>query len=83
MNVIRFKWEVWMTPRFSGAGREGGRIMVLELTGAEKEMLKRALESFEGELRNEIVRTDDHELKAILHDDESVIKKILEKVSLS
>ncbi len=57
--------------------------MVFELTETEKNILKRALESFEGELRNEIVRTDDRELKAILHNDESVIKKILEKVSLS
>ena len=57
--------------------------MVFELTETEKTILKRALESFEGELRNEIVRTDDRELKAILHNDESVIKKILEKVSLS
>jgi len=56
---------------------------VLEMNEAEKEMLKRALESFEGELRNEIVRTDDRELKAILHEDETVIKKILEKVSFS
>jgi len=58
-------------------------MVVLEMNEAEKEMLKRALESFEGELRNEIVRTDDRELKALLHDDETVIKKILEKVSFS
>ena len=57
--------------------------MVFELTDIEKNMLKRALESFEGELRNEIVRTDDRELKEILHNDESVIRKILEKVSTS
>jgi len=67
-----------------GTGREeGGSMVVLEMNEAEKEMLKRALESFEGELRNEIVRTDDRELKALLHDDETVIKKILEKVSFS
>jgi hypothetical protein len=62
---------------------EGGRMMVFELTETEKNILKRALESFEGELKNEIGRTDDRELKAILHNDETVIKKILEKVSLS
>ena len=58
-------------------------MVVLEMNEAEKEMLKRALESFEGELRNEIVRTDDRELKALLHEDEDVVKKILEKVSYS
>ncbi|MBI4848830.1 MAG: hypothetical protein HY808_09690 [Nitrospirae bacterium] len=57
--------------------------MVFELTDIEKEMLKRALESFEEEVRYERVRTDDRELKAILHNDEDIIKKILEKVSLS
>ncbi|MBI5740672.1 MAG: hypothetical protein HZA16_08115 [Nitrospirae bacterium] len=58
-------------------------MVVLEMNEAEKEMLKRALESFEGELRNEIVRTDDRELKKLLHEDEDVIKKILDKVSFS
>lgn len=57
--------------------------MVFELTDIEKEMLKRALESFEEEVRYERVRTDDSELRAILHSDEDIIKKILEKVSMS
>ncbi|MEW6599806.1 MAG: hypothetical protein AB1499_02440 [Nitrospirota bacterium] len=57
--------------------------MVFELTEIEKDVLKRALESFEGELRNEIVKTDDRELKVVLHNDEIVIKKILERVSVS
>ncbi len=56
-------------------------MMVLELDDREKEIVKRALESFEKELRGEIVKTDKREWKAALHDDEAVIKKILEKVS--
>ncbi len=57
--------------------------MVLELDDKEKEILKRALESFEEELRGEIVKTDKRKWKAALHDDEIIIKKILERVSLS
>ena len=54
---------------------------VLELDEKERELLKRALETFEGELKDVIVRTDKRELRVALHEDEAVIKKILEKVS--
>jgi hypothetical protein len=54
---------------------------VLKLTDNEREILKRALESFEDDLRSEIVRTDKREWKTALHNEEAVVKKILEKVS--
>ncbi len=54
---------------------------VLKLTDDERVILKRALESFEGELRDEIVRTEKREWKTALHNEEVVVKKILEKVS--
>ncbi len=55
---------------------------VLKLNDDERIILRRALESFEGELRDEIVRTEKREWKKALHDEEAVLKKILEKVSL-
>lgn len=59
-----------------------GKAMVLELDEKEKDILRRALETFEGEIRDEIVRTDNRDWKAALHDEEAVIKRILEKVSM-
>ncbi len=59
-----------------------GRAMVLELDEKEKDILRRALETFEGEIRDEIVRTDNRDWKAALHDEEAMIKRILEKVSM-
>lgn len=58
-------------------------IMVLELDKREKEVLKRALETFEDELRDEIVKTDNRQWRSALHDEETIVKKILEKVSMS
>ncbi len=55
--------------------------MVLELDEKEKEILKRALEIFDEELRGEIVKTDKREWRSALHDEEVVVKKILEKVA--
>ncbi len=54
--------------------------MFLELDEREKEILKRALESFDEELKSEIVRTDKRDWKIALHGDEVVVKKILERV---
>jgi hypothetical protein len=55
--------------------------MVLELNDKEQEILKRALDSFEGELRTEIGKTDKRDFKEALLDDEVVIKKIIEKIT--
>ncbi len=54
--------------------------MVLELDEKEKEMVKQALESFENELRDLIVRTDKKAARAGLHEDEAVARKVLEKL---
>ncbi len=54
--------------------------MFLELNDIEKEILKRALESFDEELKTVIVRTDRRDVKMALHGEEVVVKKILERV---
>jgi len=54
--------------------------MFLELNDIEKEILKRALESFDNELKEVIVRTDRRDVKMALHGEEDIVRKILEKV---
>jgi hypothetical protein len=55
--------------------------MVLELNEKEKEVLKQVLESYEKDLRGEIGKTDDRELRAILHGEDEVLREVLRKVA--
>jgi hypothetical protein len=61
--------------------RKGGKTMNLELSDKEKETLKHALEVYLSNLREEIVKTEAHTWKRDLHQEEEMIKKILEKIS--
>jgi hypothetical protein len=56
-------------------------VMILELDAKEKEVLKQVLESFETELRGEIVKTDVKQFRDTLHVEEEVIKDLLKKVA--
>jgi hypothetical protein len=55
--------------------------MVLELNDKETEELKLVLESYEKELRGEILKTDDRELRSVLHGEENVVMELLKKVA--
>ena len=55
--------------------------MVLELNEKEQEIVKRALNTFEDELRTVIVKTDRHEQKMDLLADEALLKKVIEKIT--
>ena len=55
--------------------------MILELDTKEKEVLKQVLESFETELRGEIVKTDVKQFRDTLHVEEEVVKDLLKKVA--
>ncbi len=55
--------------------------MVLELNEKEEEILKRALNTFEEELRTVIVKTDRHEQKVGLLADEVILKKMIDKIT--
>jgi hypothetical protein len=55
--------------------------MVLELNDKEKEALKLVLESYEKDLKGEIGKTDDRELKAILRGEDDVLTGLLKKVA--
>ena len=55
--------------------------MVLELNDKEKTTLKVVLESYEKDLKGEIGKTDDRDLKAILHEEDDVLKGLLKKVA--
>ena len=55
--------------------------MKLELSEKELEVLKHALGVYLSDLREEIVKTEAHTWKRDLHQEEEVIKKIIEKLS--
>ena len=55
--------------------------MNLELTDEGRVILKSALESYLGELRAEIVKTEKVDFKAPLKREEEVIKETIEKLS--
>jgi hypothetical protein len=55
--------------------------MVLELNDKEKTTLKVVLESYEKDLKGEIGKTDDRELKAVLHEEDDVLRGLLKKVA--
>ncbi|MBF0506447.1 MAG: hypothetical protein HQL09_06400 [Nitrospirae bacterium] len=53
--------------------------MAIEVSATEKSLLKKILESYLSELRLEIVETK-HD-KSSLHEEENMVKGLLEKVS--
>ncbi len=55
--------------------------MVLELNDKEKRTLKEVLASYEQDLKGEIGKTDDRELKTVLHEEDEVLKGLLKKVA--
>lgn len=55
--------------------------MMIEITDKEKEILKHVLEYYMGELREEVVKTEDKDWKPPLHMEEESIKKLIEKLS--
>lgn len=57
--------------------------MVFEMSGDEKKVLEHVLEFYLGEMRKEVVKTDDSELKQSLHEEEKVVKKLIEKLAIA
>jgi len=55
--------------------------MVLELNDREQEIVKRALNTFEEELRTVIMKTDRHDQKVDLLAEEAELKKIIDKIT--
>jgi hypothetical protein len=55
--------------------------MTLEITDEERVILKSFLESYLGNLREEIVKTEKHDFKAPLKREEEVIKDIIGRLS--
>jgi len=55
--------------------------MVLEINDKERMTLKQVLESYEKDLKGEIGKTDDRELKTVLHDEDYVLRELLKKVA--
>jgi hypothetical protein len=60
---------------------KGDIIMVLELSDKETGILKHTIECYLSDLREEIVKTEAHQWKPPLHEEEDVLKKLLDKLS--
>ena len=54
--------------------------MNLELTDRERDVIRRALEVYLSDLRGEITKTEKHEWKVGLHEEEDVLKRVIEKL---
>lgn len=55
--------------------------MVLQLNEKEKETLKQVLQTYERDLRGEILKTDDRSLKAVLHEEDDLLRRLLRRVA--
>jgi hypothetical protein len=55
--------------------------MELSLQSRETEVLVRALERHLGNLREEIVKTENYDWRQSMHEDEDIIKSILSRLS--
>ncbi|MEJ2687163.1 MAG: hypothetical protein P8124_08120 [Gammaproteobacteria bacterium] len=54
--------------------------MNLELTEEQTRIVHHALEVYLADLREEIAKTERHEWRAGLHNEEAVIRQVLEKI---
>lgn len=54
--------------------------MSIEFTDQERQTLRKALESYLSNLREEIVKTEKHEWRQQLHAEESTLKDILKRL---
>ena len=55
--------------------------MNLALTDQERDVLRQALKVYLSDLREEITKTEKHEWKAGLHEEEDVLKQIIERLA--
>lgn len=53
----------------------------LDLDEAEREALRKALESYLGELRSEIAHTDAHEVRDTLKNEERILRDVLGRLT--
>jgi hypothetical protein len=64
--------------------RKGGMDMMnLSLTESETKIVRHALETYVTKLREEIVKTDNHEWKKSLHIEEDTLKSVVDKLMVT
>ena len=54
--------------------------MNLELADRERDVIRNALKVYLSDLRAEITKTEKHEWKAALHDEENVLKQVIDRL---
>lgn len=55
--------------------------MQVELNKEERETIRRALQVYMSNLRHEITKTEKHEVRVTLHDEEEVLTRLMTKLS--
>lgn len=55
--------------------------MNIELTDQERDIVRHALEWYLSDLREEIVKTEKHDVKVSLHTEEDVLRETIKKLS--
>lgn len=58
----------------------GTDMMNVSLTESEAKLVRRALETYISNLREEIIKTDNREWKKSLHDEEDQLKSVVDKL---
>jgi hypothetical protein len=73
------------TQGFTGLRNAGHRkrrsTMRIELRNDERQVIRHALEDYLSNLREEIVKTEKHEWRTALHNEEDVLKRVIERLS--
>jgi len=55
--------------------------MLIDISQKEATTVRRALESYLSELRHEIVKTEQHDWKVGLHEEEEILKRLIGDLS--
>jgi len=56
--------------------------MIFDFTEAERNVARRALEIYVSELREEIVKTEKHEWRQALHEEQEILQRVIEQLSV-
>lgn len=56
--------------------------MILDLGSMERQIVRHALDTYLSDLRHEIVKTEKHEWRVGLHEEEEVLKQVIAVLSV-
>jgi hypothetical protein len=77
----RGRWCAVGGPAAGNHSERGDAMMNLELSDEEREIVRRALDNYISNLREEIVKAEKHEWKAGLRNEQEVLKRVVSRLS--